>query len=376
MKNSLLFLSIILLYSCGQKESTKDYSQIEISMDTVMVDSKGEILSLAGDLMVSDLSADKTLLYYLNPMTLQLEIVDLDELEFVQRVQYDEEGPNGVGRFAMQFQVLPDEKFFLGSYTSKGIFDLSSKLISKYDFRMSELNGDQDFEGYVEKTLVVNPKDENQLFTILISWNDQLTLLGSIDVQTKEFKNFPIPALDYMSSFKLVYSEGGKPLSMRADFIDLSRSEEMLIISSKVGSDIYTFDFATEDFIHYPAQPIALPAKKTVKIPQMVESMEEFQKHNRGLGQDINFSAPVWDDENEFYYRFAHFLKHKEEDGKFIHSDTEVHLMLLDKEFKVLSETLLENYKKVPVKHFAKDGMLWIFENMEDEMGFVRIKIR
>ncbi|MCH7410947.1 DUF4221 domain-containing protein [Belliella sp. DSM 111904] len=376
MKNSLFFLSIILLYSCGKKESTKDYSQIEISMDTVMVDAKDEILSLAGDLMVSDLSADKSLLYYLNPRTLQLEIVDLDELEFVQRVQYDEEGPNGIGRFAMQFQVLLDEKFFLGSFSSKGIFDLSSTRISKYDFLMEDLKGDQDFEGYVEKSIVVNPKDENQLFTILISWNDQLSLVGSIDAQTKEFKNYPIPALDYLSSFKLVYSEGGTPRAMLADFLDLSRSEKMLIISSKVGADIYTFDFATESFIHYPAEPITLPVKKTAKIPQVVESMEEFQKHNRSLGQDINFSAPVWDDENELYYRFAHFLKYKEEDSKFIHSDTEVHLMLLDKEFKVLSEILLENYKKVPVKHFAKDGMLWVFENLEDEMGFVRIKIK
>lgn len=81
----VLFLSLI--FACNpSKEAKMDFSQRTITMDTVMVDAKDEILSLIGDLMMSDLSSDKQFLHYFNPMNLTLEIVDLDKLEFLRRV--------------------------------------------------------------------------------------------------------------------------------------------------------------------------------------------------------------------------------------------------------------------------------------------------
>ncbi|HSI74267.1 MAG TPA: hypothetical protein VK957_00160 [Lunatimonas sp.] len=39
----------------------------------------------------------------------------------------------------------------------------------------------------------------------------------------------------------------------------------------------------------------------------------------------------------------------------------------------MLGETLVPQLTKKPGKHFAKNGKIWIHENMEDEMGFIRL---
>ncbi|TVP42992.1 MAG: DUF4221 domain-containing protein [Mongoliibacter sp.] len=62
----------------------------------------------------------------------------------------------------------------------------------------------------------------------------------------------------------------------------------------------------------------------------------------RNFGEDINFTAPVWDKENQVYYRFAYFRKYKELDGKQEPAGAEVYLIVLDKGFQLLSETPME----------------------------------
>ncbi|MDN3687273.1 hypothetical protein [Cyclobacterium jeungdonense] len=47
----------------------------------------------------------------------------------------------------------------------------------------------------------------------------------------------------------------------------------------------------------------------------------------------------------------------------------------MDKDFNPISEGELPEINNYPPFHFAKDGKLWLFENIEDEMGFVRMDI-
>jgi len=48
-------------------------------------------------------------------------------------------------------------------------------------------------------------------------------------------------------------------------------------------------------------------------------------------------------------------------------------MKVLDKDLNMLGETLVPQLNKKPGKHFAKDGKIWIYENMNDEMGFIRL---
>jgi hypothetical protein len=56
-----------------------------------------------------------------------------------------------------------------------------------------------------------------------------------------------------------------------------------------------------------------------------------------------------------------------------------IYLTALDKDLNLLGEILVPQLTKKPAKpfsekfprHFAKDGKIWIYENINDEMGFV-----
>ncbi|WP_240477961.1 hypothetical protein [Cyclobacterium amurskyense] len=47
----------------------------------------------------------------------------------------------------------------------------------------------------------------------------------------------------------------------------------------------------------------------------------------------------------------------------------------MDKELNLIAEGTVPEMDRYPRFHFAKDGKLWLFENIEDEMGFVRFDI-
>ena len=42
---------------------------------------------------------------------------------------------------------------------------------------------------------------------------------------------------------------------------------------------------------------------------------------------------------------------------------------------EMLAESIVPELKNIPQTYFVKDGAVWIFENMEDELGFVRLSI-
>ena len=87
-----VFLAV--LASCSSKENTAENSmEFSYSIDTVMVDSKDHFFFLNWSLGISDLTQDKKLLYNLNPESLLLEVIDMDELALKETVQLEKEGP-------------------------------------------------------------------------------------------------------------------------------------------------------------------------------------------------------------------------------------------------------------------------------------------
>ncbi|EAZ81737.1 hypothetical protein ALPR1_00810 [Algoriphagus machipongonensis] len=48
----------------------------------------------------------------------------------------------------------------------------------------------------------------------------------------------------------------------------------------------------------------------------------------------------------------------------------EIYLFAYDEDFHVLGETKLDELKTMPSTYFFKDGKLWSYVNVEDELGF------
>jgi hypothetical protein len=50
-------------------------------------------------------------------------------------------------------------------------------------------------------------------------------------------------------------------------------------------------------------------------------------------------------------------------------------LTILDENLQIIGESKVPELKRAPSTHFVKDGKIWIFENIDDEMAFVRLSI-
>lgn len=88
----------------------------------------------------------------------------------------------------------------------------------------------------------------------------------------------------------------------------------------------------------------------------------------------LNYMEPHWDESREMYLRFGRktFLAEKREDPPTF----EVFLFAYDEDFNVLGETKIEGLTQVPANCFWKDGKLWSYVNIEDELGFAVIDFR
>ena len=92
-----------------------------------MVDSKDEILYLKTRLSSADLSENKKYLYNFNNDTHTLEIIDLDNFDFKDRISYEKEGPDGVGNFVQSIFTIDGERLLINSFMQSGEFDLEGK---------------------------------------------------------------------------------------------------------------------------------------------------------------------------------------------------------------------------------------------------------
>ena len=150
---------------------------------------------------------------------------------------------------------------------------------------------------------------------------------------------------------------------------------DKVVISHSVANEVYMYDFEKDSVFYKDIKLNSIPGKKTGKYPKEVSSKAAFFETLKDYGSEISFQKPIWDLENEVFYRFANTNIYKEIDGEWKAEEADVYLIILDKNFKVLAETKVESFRKIPRYHFVKDGKIWIFENIDDEMGFVRLSI-
>ncbi len=94
---------------------------------------------------------------------------------------------------------------------------------------------------------------------------------------------------------------------------------------------------------------------------------------------EINFQAPVWDEVNNRFYRFSYeTVPGVITDSPLFESPekrqiSKIFLSVFDEEFNLIGESAVSQLDQVPNSVFAKDGHIWHYVNVDDELGFVRM---
>ncbi|MEX0882602.1 MAG: DUF4221 family protein, partial [Cyclobacteriaceae bacterium] len=129
-----IFLGILLIvgFSCGKSQDAAKVETIPYTIDSVVVDAKGEILYLEYGLLNSDYCQQDGFLYNYSEFDHSIEKIDLDRLELVEKFPLQKEGPNGTG-WVFTVKSMGNGKLFVAGQLS-GVFTLEGKLVKKFDW--------------------------------------------------------------------------------------------------------------------------------------------------------------------------------------------------------------------------------------------------
>ncbi|TXE06438.1 DUF4221 family protein [Algoriphagus aquimarinus] len=367
---------ILLLSACTAREIEVENPSVSYSLDTVRINSKNEILDLWGFASFSDLDFEKKSIFSYNSFNHSLDQIDLEKLEFIKRIAFEKEGPNGTGEIFTGFNVLKDDRIFIKSYEKSAIFDDNGILIKKVDWRNSIDSIGEKYGDYPRIQVIVESED---LLVFGLSY-DYKNVEVNLDVLS--IKENKVDRLDLNS--KKSYGD----LSIRSDqsgtiidpSVELTHQNNKIIISYEFSNEIIYYDYKAKALKFVDYKPTLTP--KSVNPPNIsVGSMEQIKKEIKHFKEQVRYYRPVWDIESKQYFRLSTktiFSEENKELSNATHIETQeikVFLTVFDSEFKLLSELEIEEFSDFDNDYFTKDGKLWLLLNLDDEMGFVRISL-
>jgi hypothetical protein len=139
-------------------------------------------------------------------------------------------------------------------------------------------------------------------------------------------------------------------------------------------NSVYLLDPKTDSLKLMNYNNLLTANEKTGNYKNEVSSMEEMQKISASIQEEVNFSRLVWDDKNKVFYRFTHFNLPKAGDESV---KSKSFVSMLSPDLELLGEIEITDLGlKYPNPQFVKDGKIYLFINLEDELAYVRLSVK
>jgi hypothetical protein len=337
-----------------------------------MVDAGQNFFFLNWDLQLADISQDRKYLYNLNPQTYLIEIVDLDNLKLKKTIQLEKEGPDGVGaNYYGKIQVLENGNICLFGQFKINIVSEEGKLVNSIEFDQIQLKdyGLQEDEKIGWSGVI---SDDGKLFASTlcnVDYKKPARGIVLIDLETDSIKYIPMNLFQELKPFEILMQSGDSPGMIFSEGIFLSFMDEDLIISSTAFNESFRYSWSMDSLIHKTYTTDLTENKKTGDFPTVVDNGKDLDEVQEKKKMQVDFG--------EFYEMQKHKLiwrVSREKDRMIGDSTVFMHVAtFFDPELNMLKEQELENFHDFR-KPFFKDGMLYSFLNIDDELAFVRLK--
>jgi hypothetical protein len=372
MKNLLTISFLALLASCGGKESESQepvniLENLTYSVDTVVVDAGDDFFNLGSGIRSLDLSEDGKRLFYFENKPLKLVEIDLENRKLIGKTEFEQEGPNGIGSFVGNIKIGPNDQLYAMGITEVGLFDKSGTKLENLKILPTgiEANLAKDFI-----TLYANASydfNKKQFYSWPISEVTAGSNLYQIDVASKTAEMIPAPELGIVEKYSLTASENGNTMFYPQE-VHIILHEDQVVISCTAMSSIYKFDRELNSMKFIAINHLIVPNSLTGEINNNVSSLKAFKEEIKKARSQISFMELEWDSTRDMFLRLG--VKTFMGENRGDPSTYEFYLFAYDKDFNVLGETKLGKLEPEPRSYFWKDGKLWSYVNVEDELGF------
>jgi hypothetical protein len=345
---------------------------MSISMDTVVVYLGDEILMAATNPYGHSYSKDASRLYYWDERSAGLEIVDLDNFQILAKRTFETEGPNGVGKDAYQSCLVGDDRMAFSDWNQVVITDFEGNV--KDRIKLSDEWITANLDDTSSLSLLGFSDDGIWMYCEITNFSKLNSNIVKVDLINKTTDLIELPEFDKRENFRITYKpESNRGMSMFSPKIKVVSNFDKSIFWSDAFNNIYIYDIKT-DSLKFEMITSSLTAnEKMGTYKNDVSSYEALVEEVEKMNSEINFSELLWDDKNKIYYRFSSYNLPKiaEEDSR-----ARIFLSIINENFEMMAEKEVSDvFKTVPEVQFVKDGLIYCFLNLDDELGYVRIKI-
>lgn len=373
MKKLLKISLLALLTSCGGKESESTepiniLENLRYSVDTVVVDSGNELINLGSGLRNFSLSSDGSSLFIFDSKRFIMQSIDLSKLQLTNSYQFEKEGPNGIGANPPYFQSLEGGDFFIVSNLIRaGIYKKDGKNLKNLTFNAKEIEGlDLPNENLITRQLALSA-DTKHMFALTSDYSAPQVDLIVISPESKTGKIMDIPAMDQAPA-STIYFINGNTGTVHGEAVNLQLIQDKLYLSNSANSDVYRYDYKTDSLSLFSFPHKIVSPRKTGTVKNNVSVQKDFEIERGKLLYQTGFEKLMWDDQRKQFFRFARKPIPDEKNEWYDQAD--IYLFTYDSDLILLGETHLEKLTEVPPASFFKDGKLYSFVNVEDELGF------
>lgn len=376
MKKLLTISLLALLASCGGKESESPepiniLENLTFSVDTVVVDSGDDFFIIPYGLGPMGFTQNKEFLYFFEEEPLNLVKVNLNELKLISKTAFEKEGPNGIGPYIDGFQMSSTNDLAIQSYVSYAKFNTAGKLTE--NLKVVPENIDSELANNYQKLYQRAIYDFQKERVYSQPYRDDASEkeLFIIDLQSKKATLHLIPKMKSVSKFSRTHVEevnGNGIIYFFAvnDYVENQNGQ--ILISAAPMSGFYKVKSETDSVEFIDIKHRTVPNEWNITVRDAYNDASEFQEDERKVSEQLNYMAIKWDDTRELYLRFGKktYLAENRSDP----STYEIYLFAYDTDFNVVGETLVKGLEEVSFAYFWKEGKLWSYVNVDDELGF------
>ncbi len=371
--NKYIFLLLTVLSSCNRPSEEVEAPTFSISIDTVKVDSRGEILFLNYFLDISAVDPSQKFLYNMNMMESILEKINLETLSLDTLIQLDREGPNGIGS---PFKIIALENggfVFSNNYTLRHmdanwqvtkqttlarepyIMDLlpEGKSIS---VQSNGISMDGKFLAGIYETSKMSDKPDG------IIW---------IDLEKETGKIIPTTALDFIRDNNLTLELDGKKRGGFSTAVFFEPSEDKILFSTTSKNMLMVYDIPTDSLITKTYESKLTSNEQKPGEAKTITDIDEFNKLRQENLKKVTFGPWNLDHKTGYRWRFSKELDHTVGEDSLVFKTV---ITAIDKNFEQIGEAQLPSDFIFPNNFRIHDGMIYTFLNMDDELAFVRLK--
>lgn len=367
----LSYLILMLIISCKAKNDKIGlgyFSDVQFYLDTVIIDPGDDIVFLQHQLSNMDISRDGKYLFNFNENDHTVEKINLDELRLEAKLPFEKEGPNGTSGGVMKVQN--ENQVTLRGMSQIAFFSLNGEKLKTVYFDDFSLDGAQmQVGGYIRAVSVLDTV-ANRLYGIINNYDDNSYDFVTLDLKEFEVSRMELKSFENLPNFDIVFNSNGMIINYK-EGVYIKKINTKVMLSNSISNTLMWYESEIDSLYikSYNSQLTANRKEKEYKKER--ETIEELEAEQRRLKQEINFMEPFWDEKRQLFYRLSYEELPPSAAGGGIKAN--VYLTVLDPDLNQIGETPVPQLTKRPAKHFAKDGKIWIYENMDDEMAFVRL---